>query len=479
MLNLYRDDHLRHRPISRRALLQLGGGMGLALGGVSLAANSSRAESDRSSLPGFGQAKSVIVVFASGGQSQFETWDPKPDAPLLIRGEFNSISTTVPGTFLGEHLPRLARLTDRYTIVRSMSHEDLDHGSAFYLSMTGHYHPNKTSNHPPQPFDQPCYSSILKRVRPQSPFVQPAIHINAPALIPELVGPGQFGGILGRDYDPLMLGNVVAEPVVMPGLSPIADLPEIRRQSRKSLLQTLEETNRFVDRHQRLSDMEMLYGQAFEMLTQPKTQFAFDLAREPNAVKERYGRNRAGQACLLARRLVEAQVPLITVIFNHSNRGQDETPNDTDTYGWDTHNDIFYSLKTHLLPRFDLGFSALIEDLDERGLLDETLVICMGEFGRAPLVALEPTFAGSTPGRKHWGNCYSIVMAGAGVTRGAALGRSDNRGAYPASEQYGPWDITATMFAALGIDPTEHYSDPFGQARPISIGIPITALYGL
>ncbi|MDA0833069.1 MAG: DUF1501 domain-containing protein [Planctomycetota bacterium] len=470
------DNHLpfiNSHPLDRRAFLRLGGGLSLSLGALPAA----RAESNVANLPGFGSAKSVIIVFASGGQSQFETWDPKPEAPELIRGEFSSIQSAVPDIRLSEHLPKMAQLADKYTIVRSMSHEDLDHGSAFYLSMTGNYHPNKTSNHPPQPFDLPCYSSILKRVRPESAFVQPAIHLNAPALVPELVGPGQFGGILGREYDPMFIGNVIAESIAMPGLSPIGELPEVRLNTRQSLLKTLEETNRFIDRHQRLTDMNEMYGQAFNLLADPKAQFAFDLGREPQAVRDRYGRNRAGQACLLARRLAEASVPLITVVFNHSNRGQDKFPTVTDEYGWDTHNDIFYALKTHLLPRFDLGFSALLEDLDERGLLESTLVICMGEFGRAPLVAVEKSFAGTSPGRKHWGNVYSIVMAGAGVSRGATLGRSDNRGAYPASEQFGPWDVTATIFSALGIDPAGHYSDPFDQMRPISIGKPMTALY--
>src|SRR5207244_1437516 len=171
----------------------------------------------------------------------------------------------------------------------------------------------------------------------------------------------------------------------------------------------------------------------------------------------RYGRYRAGQACLLARRLVEAGVPWITVIFNQTNRGQDKTPDETESYGWDTHNDIFYALKEHLLPRFDWSFSALLEDLDARGLLDQTLVVCMGEFGRAPLVALEPKFAGSSPGRKHWAGVYSVVLAGAGVTRGGVVGSSDRTGAYPDSNPVGPWDLAATMVPALGGDHAAHH----------------------
>jgi uncharacterized protein (DUF1501 family) len=180
---------------------------------------------------------------------------------------------------------------------------------------------------------------------------------------------------------------------------------------------------------------------------------------------------------LLARRLVEAGVPYINVIWNHSNRGQDDQPDETDLYGWDTHNDIFDALQNRLLPRFDQSFSALIEDLDQRGLLDETLVVCMGEFGRAPRIALEAKFKGATPGRKHWATAYSIALAGAGVQRGAVVGASDRLGGEPITERYGPWDVAATMFHALGIDPHGHYKDT--QSRPYAItqGKPIEALY--
>jgi uncharacterized protein (DUF1501 family) len=166
------------------------------------------------------------------------------------------------------------------------------------------------------------------------------------------------------------------------------------------------------------------------------------------------------------------------VICNHTNRGQDKDPGDTDLYGWDTHNDIFKALKDHLLPRFDQTFATLLEDLEQRGLLGQTLVVCMGEFGRAPRVALEPTFAGSSPGRKHWASVYSAVLAGAGVARGGVVGASDRIGALPVSNPVGPPDIAATMFAALGVDPSGHYTDPTGRPFPITTGKPIAALYG-
>ena len=214
------------------------------------------------------------------------------------------------------------------------------------------------------------------------------------------------------------------------------------------------------------------------MLARPQAREAFDLSREPESLRNRYGRNRSGQACLLARRLVQAGVPLVTVIWSHNNRGQDIDPTNTDLYGWDNHNDIFEGLQHHLLPRFDQGFSALIEDLDEKGMLEDTLVICMGEFGRAPLVALERNFAGATPGRKHWSSVYSIAMAGAGVQRGAVIGESDSRGAFPRTEAYGPWDVTATMFSALGINPHQLYYDLVDRPIPICDGRVISALYG-
>jgi arylsulfatase A-like enzyme len=175
--------------------------------------------------------------------------------------------------------------------------------------------------------------------------------------------------------------------------------------------------------------------------------------------------------------LIEAEVPLVTVMWNHSNRGQDRHPDDVEQFGWDTHNDIFDVLGGSLLPRFDQSFSALLEDLDQRGLLDSTLVVCMGEFGRAPLVALESKFKGASPGRKHWAAAYSILMAGAGVRGGATIGATDRQAAYPISTKYAPWDVTATIFHALGIDSAGHFYDSSNRPYPISAGQPIAALY--
>ncbi len=476
MLRFVLDDYSRSGNLTRREWLRIGGMAGLGLMGLGGGARSN--ETTANSIQGFGRAKSVILVFASGGQSQFETWDPKPDAPLDVRGEFAAISSAIPGVALCEHLPRVAHVADRLTIVRSMSHEDLDHGSAAYLALTGQYHKRLSSNPPPSPDDLPTYGAVLKRVRPTDRFVYDAVHVNGPALVPTTPAPGQNGGLLGREYEPLVLGDVSSESIAIPGLDPQDALPPVRLDERRALKESLEQYSAALDRNRQTLDMNHLYRQAYEMLASPRCRDAFNLSAEPAKLRERYGRHRLGQACLLARRLVEAEVPLITVMCNHSNRGQDATPDLTDQYGWDTHNDIFHAMKRHLLPRFDESFSALVEDLDERGLLDETLLVCMGEFGRAPRVALEPNFAGTSPGRKHWASVYSIVLAGAGVQRGAVVGASDRLGASPVSKRYGPWDVAATMFSALGVDPHGHYMDPLQRPLPITIGRPISELYG-
>lgn len=459
-----------NRLLSRRELLRVG-----ALGGMSFPL--SAFASGKGTGTGFGRAKSVIVIYTNGGMSQIDSWDPKPDAPENVRGEFKTIPTSVPGTFVTEHLPRLAKLADQYAIVRSVSHDDLDHGTATYYSLTGRRHVLKSANPPPSPNDFPTHGSVLSRFRPTNQFPYSAVHVNGPAFVPLFAGPGQNGGFLGRDYDPLLLENVEEKPAGLDGLSRMEQLPSVRMSSRQSLLQSIDSLRSELEQGKKFGDLDSLYEQAYRMLNSPRCRDAFNLTEESPELRERYGRNRAGQACLLARRLVEAEVPWITVFFNHNARGQDLDTSATDLYGWDTHNDIFTAMKDHLMPRFDLGFSALLEDLQQRGLLETTLVVCMGEFGRAPRVALEKSFVGESPGRKHWAGVYSIVMAGAGVRPGLVYGSSDRMGAYPQSQPTCPEDVTATMFAALGIDPTAHFIDQLDRPFPISTGNPLIGLY--
>jgi Protein of unknown function (DUF1501) len=471
MLRFVHEQRLSSGRLARREWLRLGG-----LGLLGLAGRVASAEPVPEKPPGFGKAKSVILVFCNGGQSQLDMWDPKPSAPLDVRGAFRPISTAVPGVQFCEHMPRIAKVADRFTVVRSMSHEDLDHGSAVYLALTGHYHARRSGNPPISPNDVPTYGAILRRLSKGGRLAD-AVHLNAPALVPFIPSPGQFAGLLGRAYEPLVVGNVAESAGAIPGLELTQDVPTVRMSSRLSLKESLDHSLETLSKNERAMDINRLYGQAYQMLTSSQARNAFNLDAEPETIRDRYGRHRSGQALLMARRLVEAGVPYINVIWNHSNRGQDKDPGDADVCGWDTHNDIFAVMQNQLLPRFDESFSALLEDLDQRGLLEQTLVVCMGEFGRAPRIALERNFAGGTPGRKHWANVYSLVMAGAGVKRGAVVGSSDRLGGEPTTERFGPWDVSATMFNALGIDPHGHYTDAFGRPFVISEGRPMVPLY--
>jgi hypothetical protein len=459
---------------TRRAWLRIAGlaGLGGLVGGPL-----ARGDTARSPVPGFGQAKSVILIFANGGQSQLEMWDPKPDAPLQVRGEFGVIPTRLPGVYFGEHMPRLARLADKYTVIKSVSHDDLDHGTATYLTLTGRFHVLKSANPLPASTDYPTYGAILKRIRPSRENPYTAIHLNGPAIVPEELAPGQNGGFLGREYEPLVIGDLTKGDSPLPELSLPPGISVVRRDARRSLLDSVDTYLKTSADNKKLRDFAHINTQAYALLDSPRIREAFHIGAEPARDRERYGWHRPGQACLLARRLAEAEVPFITVMWNHSGRGQDKHPDDSEAYGWDTHNDIFQVLRDRLLPRFDQSFSALLEDLDARGLLDQTLVVCMGEFGRAPRVALEPKFDGSTPGRKHWASVYSIVMAGAGVQRGAVFGDSDQNGAYPKSDRVGPWDVAATMFSALGIDPQTEWRDQTDRPFLATTGRPIEGIY--
>ena len=344
MLRFVHDDRLRSGRISRRQWLAISSLAGLKLSGLPLAGQSrsaSAGEPTTNAVAGFGRAKSVILVFASGGQSQIDMWDPKPLAPQEVRGAFQPIATSLPGVQFCEHMPRIARVADRFTVVRSMSHEDLDHGTAAYLTLTGRYHTIRSGNPPPSPDDLPTLGAALRRIRPTDRFAYDAVHLNGPMLVPTTPGPGQNGGLLGRAFEPLVVGDVRDAAGALPGLAPQTELPPVRMIDRLSLKQSLDRYAQQLGSDRQSLDMNRLYRQAYEMLASPRAREAFQLDAEPPALRDRYGRHRSGQACLLARRLVEAGVPFVNVIWNHSNRGQDFTPDDTDAYGWDTHNDIF------------------------------------------------------------------------------------------------------------------------------------------
>jgi hypothetical protein len=400
-----------------------------------------------------GRARSCILIFAWGGPSHLDTWDLKPDAPAEVRGEFRPIATSVPGVRVSEHFPRLARLAHRYAIVRSLTHDDPAHLSSVHHVLTGNLAPRPKSDAvPPSRQDTPHVGSVLARLRPARTglpnFVTVPWIVSHPAA-PGGVAPGQNGGWMGPGLDPFVLtGNPATVDFTVPGLTRPGDVSVERMTGRRSLLE-------------RVHAPEGDWQRAFDLLNAPRAQQAFDIGREPARVRDRYGWHIHGQCLLMARRLIEADVRLVQVNWHQDGR----------TF-WDTHGNNFNRLRNDLMPPTDQGFSALLEDLEQRGLLDETLVVWVGEFGRNPRIT--PNNAG----REHWPFCYSAVLAGGDVRGGQVYGSSDRLAAYPATNPVAPADLTATLYHALGIPAETTLTDRLGRPLNLTQGQAITALFG-
>lgn len=394
------------------------------------------------------RARSCVVIFLFGGPGQQDLWDLKPQAPAEVRGEYRPIATNVTGVQIGEKLPHLARQADKFTLVRSVAHTDFEHGSASYTALTGHPHPQPGTNTPARPEDFPTYASVVSKLRParrpvpEAVVLGPVMHQgNRPPLA------GQNAGFLGRVQDAFRIAeDPSAADFHVEGLAPSEDMTADRQGSRQGLLKALDAHARQIDTA--AGEMSGLYQQAFQLLLSAQTRRAFDLAGEKPALRDRYGRSRFGQTLLLARRLIESGVPFVTVNWARQNGDQ-----------WDTHK-ANYAKLPELLPPFDQGLAAFLEDLQTRGLLDSTLVYCLGEFGRTPQINKDG-------GRDHWPACYSVLLAGGGIGGGRVFGASDRMAAYPTAQPVAPWDLAATLYHGLGLDPTSHLHDPLG--RPIVI----------
>jgi len=402
-------------------------------------------------LARFGTAKSCVIVFLFGGQGQQDTYDLKPEAPSEIRGEFSPTSTNVVGTQICEHLPSMAKIMDKVTIIRSMSHADFEHGSASYTALTGHPHPLPGTNTPARKEDFPTYGAVVARLKPterpvpSAAVLGPVMHQgNRPPMA------GQNAGFLGQAFEPFRVDkDPNAQDFDVNELALPSEINAGRFDSRYDLLSRLERRLPAVDRDGEIQGMSDLKRRAFGLLGSGRSRQAFDLNREAPVLRDTYGRHKFGQTMLLARRLVEAEVPLITVNWARSNREE-----------WDTHAKNYPTMKDKLLPPFDQGLSAFISDLDDRGLLDSTMVIALGEFGRTPRINKDA-------GRDHWPDVYSVLAAGGGVKRGAIVGASDQHAAFPMTDPIGPWDLSATMYHLLGIRSESHVVDRSG--RPYSL----------
>jgi hypothetical protein len=418
------------------------------------------------------RAKACILLYQVGGPYQAETFDPKPDAGAEIRGIFQTIATRVTGLRMTDALPLVAEQADKFAILRAMHHTIRCHNPAIYCSLVGREatDPMAVSNRTnAQRTDHPHYASVVARLRPprtSMPFhvIIPNTTNNGPAK-----SPGLLGGYLGAAYDPFVLGADPADPdfrVESTVLPP--DIDAQRFEGRQSLLARFDQQRQQVERSGSVDSMNTLYQRAFNMLTAPESRAAFDLSRETDRVRDRYGRHSQGQSALLARRLVEAGVPFVSV-FSHV---------DVDRGSWDTHLNHNARVRDVLLPPADQSFSALLEDLHARGLLEETLVIWMGEFGRTPRMGVQ--FSNNTnnaTGRDHWCNCYSVVLAGGGVRGGNIVGASDQFAAYPRERPVHVSELQATIFHIMGLDPRAQLYDIQGQFHTICDGNPVMELF--
>jgi hypothetical protein len=455
--------------ITRREMIRVGG-LGFTglvwsdlLRAQAIVARQSKSRG-QSATGSFGRARACILIFNYGGPSHLDIWDMKPNAPREIRGEFNPAVTCVPGMSITEHLPRLGRLADQYAIIRSVGHRDNDHAIGAYLALTGYSHPkNAILGIEPQatPQDMPSVGSLVSRLRAMDRPVFPYVTLGDLRHFGNNDSLGQNAGCLGRVHDPFTVpfARPITGSLDRSGiLSVLAHVDGRQMHGRRRLVEDLTRLAPALEASAGTRDLDNSSRRAYELLSSSATRDAFDLTREPPKIRDSYGPSPFGQNCLLARRLVEAGVPMIT-LYSVGNRD------------WDTHGKNFSSLKDTLLPPLDQGMSALLQDLRGRGRLHDTLVVWMGDMGRTPRINRDA-------GRDHWSFCYSVVLAGGGVQGGQVYGSSDRNAAYPSSNPVSPADLSATIFQCLGIDPRAHVIDQQGRPLVASVGNPLHGILG-
>jgi hypothetical protein len=429
-----------------------------------------------------GKAKSTILFFLCGGASHIDTWDMKPNAPTEYRGPFQPISTSASGIELCEHLPLTAKQAHHLAIVRSVggSVSTNDHHAGYYYQLTGHV-PDPTflslgNDRRPYADDWPFFGSVIASRRTPHPQLPNAITLpHKPSELP-YTRPGQFAAKLGIQHDPFYINGSLDEPLKFqaPSLKLEGDITAARIQDRQSLLQSLDTARRNFDKYSDPRSWRQHQKRTLDLLMSSQTIEAFDVASESEATRERYGQTVNGMSLLLARRLVEAEVPFITVFWKENKKFADQCKSEG---GWDTHGNNFNCLKNFLLPEFDRGYSALLEDLAARNLLDSTLVMVTSEMGRQPKIGDPRSGGAGGNGRDHWTHSMSVLLAGGGIRGGQTFGATDRLGAYPAIDPVTPADITKTVYHAMNIDNLQAED---AQGRPyhlLETGRPLTELF--
>ena len=472
--------------VTRRDILRVGGSglLGLGLGSMLELQAASARGAEVSRGPGWGRAKSIIMVYLQGGPSHLDLWDPKDNVPDNVRSVFKPIDTKVPGVKFTEVLPKLAQVTDKLTLIRSMSYTPnglFNHTAAIYQMMTG-YTTDKVSPsgqlEPPNAKDFPNFGSQIIRLRPQDVPMLPFVMLPRPLQESNVVGKGGTAGFLGKAFDPYTLfpdgddmDMAKMNRIKVDDLKLRPEVFAVRLQRRAKLREAFNAGMRDID--QAVADLKLneYYDRALSLIVSGRAREAFDLQSETDETRDLYGRNTFGQSCLLARRLVEAGTKVVEVIW--------PKVANSDNHSWDHHSDLTNRMRDRSGPMLDQGLSGLLTDMDRRGLLDETLVVAVGEFGRSPQKGFSTSGNGNSPdGRDHWPYCYTAVLAGAGIRRGHVHGQSDKTGSAPLADPVHPGELLASIYHAFGIDPATIVYNHLNQPRELVKAEAVTRLFG-
>jgi uncharacterized protein (DUF1501 family) len=469
--------------VTRRDVLRVGGSglFGISLANLLQLQSAQGGESQ--GAPGWNRAKRMILVYLQGGPSHLDLWDPKDNVPDKVKSVFQAIPTKVPGTYFTENLPKLSMVNDRFTMIRSMSYTPnglFNHTAAIYQMMTG-YTTDKVSAsgqlEPPSPKDFPNFGSNIIRIKPADEPMLPFVMLPRPLQESNVVGKGGTAGFLGKEYDPYTLypegDDLDMNKMDRINISDLQLRPEVfsvRLQRRAALRDLINQQMPTINAAVENQQLDEYFKQALSLVVSGKAREAFDLSQESEVMRDAYGRNTFGQSCLLARRLVEAGTRVVEVVW--------PKVANSDNHSWDHHVDLSKRMKNQSAPMLDAGLSTLIEDLDQRGMLEDTLVVAVGEFGRSPERGVSTSGNGnSDDGRDHWPYCYTAVVAGAGIKRGYVHGKSDKTASAPVDSPVHPAQLLATIYHAFGIDPETIVYNHLNQPRELVKAAAVTELF--